>query len=142
MPDEVIEELWRIKNAMVREYGYDSARLAADLDDGQGEDGHRFVDRQALREAGERRISVARGGLLSCLCVHLQGNTTLGDVIARREARPGPPQPPSLRIQISQDVLDLMFAAIVNARSDMPGGWPRIYERGHVRGFARPSDED
>ena len=31
MSDEVIEKLWRIKDEMAREYGYDVARLAADL---------------------------------------------------------------------------------------------------------------
>ena len=60
MADEVIEELWHIKDAMAREYGYDIARLAAALQGRQGEEGHRVVDLQALREAGERGVS-ARG---------------------------------------------------------------------------------
>ena len=55
MADEVIEELWRIKDAMAQEYGYDIARLAADLQGRQGQDGHRLVDLQASRKAGERR---------------------------------------------------------------------------------------
>ena len=49
MADEVIEELWRIKDDMAREYGYDVARLAADLQGRQGKEGHRIVDLQALR---------------------------------------------------------------------------------------------
>lgn len=53
MSDEVIEELWRIKDAMAQEYGYDIARLAAGLQSKQGEKGHRIVDLHALREAGE-----------------------------------------------------------------------------------------
>ena len=61
MADEVIEELWRIKDDMAHEYGYDIARLAADLQGRQGEEGHRIVDLQALREARERGVS-ARGG--------------------------------------------------------------------------------
>ena len=62
MSDEVIEELWRIKDEMAREYGYDVARLAADLQGRQGEDGHRIVDLHARREAREHGVS-ARGGL-------------------------------------------------------------------------------
>ena len=57
MADEVIEELWRIKDAMAQEHGYDIARLVADLQGRQGQDGHRIVDLQASREAGERRLS-------------------------------------------------------------------------------------
>ena len=60
MADEVIEELWRIKDAMAQEYGYDIARLAADLQGRQGQDGHRLVDLQASRKAGERRAAGGR----------------------------------------------------------------------------------
>ena len=31
MPDEIIEELWRIKDEIFREYGYDVGSLAAYL---------------------------------------------------------------------------------------------------------------
>ncbi len=57
MADEVIEELWRIKDAMAQEYGYDIVRLAADLQGRQGAEGHRIVDLQALRKAGARGVS-------------------------------------------------------------------------------------
>ena len=60
MSDEVIEELWQIEDDMAREYGYDVAWLAAALQGRQREDGHRVVDLQALREAGERGVA-ARG---------------------------------------------------------------------------------
>ena len=54
MADQVIEELWRIKDAMAREYGNDIARLAADLRARQGEQGHPVVDLEALSDTGER----------------------------------------------------------------------------------------
>ncbi len=61
MADEVIEQLWRIKDAMAKEHGYDIVRLAADLEGRQGKEGHRIVNLQALREAGERRVTGVRG---------------------------------------------------------------------------------
>ena len=54
MSDEVIEELWRIKDDMGREHGYDVARLAADLQCRQREEGHRVVDLRALRQNDAR----------------------------------------------------------------------------------------
>ena len=50
MSDEIIEELWRIKDDMGREHGYDVARLAADLQRRQREEGHRVVDLRASRK--------------------------------------------------------------------------------------------
>ena len=54
MADEVIEELWQIKEAMAQEYGYDVTRLAADLQRRQQEEAHRIVDLRALREADDQ----------------------------------------------------------------------------------------
>ena len=54
MSDEVIEELWRIKDDMAREHGYDLARLAADLRHSQTEECRRIVDLHALRKRGQR----------------------------------------------------------------------------------------
>ena len=61
MADEVIEELWRIKDAMAQEHGYDIVRLAAYQQGSQGEEGHRIVDLGALRKAGERGASASSG---------------------------------------------------------------------------------
>ena len=61
MSDEVIEELWRIKDNMAREHGYDLARLTADLRDSQGQGGRRVVDLHALRETGQRPVSARSG---------------------------------------------------------------------------------
>ena len=55
MSDEVIEELWRIKDDMGREHGYDVARLAADLQSKQREEGQRVVDLRAVRKDDARR---------------------------------------------------------------------------------------
>ena len=55
MSDEVIEELWRIKDDMGREHGYDVARLAADLQSKQREEAERVVDLRAVREDEARR---------------------------------------------------------------------------------------
>lgn len=55
MADEVIEELWQIKEAMAQEYGYDVTRLAADLQRRQQEEAHRIVDLRALREADKQQ---------------------------------------------------------------------------------------
>lgn len=60
MSDEVIEELWRIKDDMGREHGYNVARLAADLQNKQREEGQRVVDLRALRENGAHHPSENR----------------------------------------------------------------------------------
>ena len=50
MSDEIIEELWRIKDAMAREHGYDVGRLAAYL---QGKKGKkRNANSPAVAAAG------------------------------------------------------------------------------------------
>ena len=57
MPDEVIEALWRVKDDMARECGYDVARLIADLQVRQEHEGrNRVVDLHAMRTAGERPV--------------------------------------------------------------------------------------
>lgn len=62
MPDEVIEELWRVKDDMARECGYDVARLIADLQVRQVREGeHRIVDLHAMRTAGARPVSPPDG---------------------------------------------------------------------------------
>ena len=53
MSDEVIETLWRIKDDIAREYGYDIARLTVALQAEQGNAGHRIVDLQAQREPAQ-----------------------------------------------------------------------------------------
>ena len=60
MPDEVIAELWRTKDDMAREYGYDIGRLAAALQAQQGAAGHRVVDLQATRAPADRSAPTKR----------------------------------------------------------------------------------
>ena len=54
MSDAIIEELWRTKDVIAREQGYDVERLAAELRKRGRERGGRAVDLRAGREAGER----------------------------------------------------------------------------------------
>ena len=57
MSDEIIEELWRIKDGIAREHGYDVERLAAGLRNRVPEPGRRVVDLRAVREARGRGAS-------------------------------------------------------------------------------------
>ncbi len=49
MPDEIIKELWRIKDHIAREHGYDLAALTAYLQTKQRPAGQRVVDLRARR---------------------------------------------------------------------------------------------
>lgn len=62
MPDDVVEELWRVKDDMARAHGYDVGRLIADLRvrEGQEQD-DRIVDLHALRNVGQRQVSPPDG---------------------------------------------------------------------------------
>ena len=53
MPDEIIQELWQIKDSMAREYKYDIDMLVAHLQTRQRTAGQRIVDLRAMKEAGE-----------------------------------------------------------------------------------------
>ena len=59
MPDEVIEELWGIKDRIAREQGNDVRRLAAYLQDAYPEESSASLERSAvdvLNEASGQRI--------------------------------------------------------------------------------------
>ena len=56
MPDEIIQELWQIKDSMVREYEYDIDMLVAHLQARQRPVGQRVVDLRAMKEAAERAV--------------------------------------------------------------------------------------
>ncbi len=53
MPDEIIEELWQIKDRMAQEYGYDIDVLVAHLQNQSQAAGRQVVDLRALKEAAE-----------------------------------------------------------------------------------------
>ncbi len=54
MADEIIEELWRIKDGIAREYGYDMDALVAHLKAQGPSPGQRVVDLRAKRIAEQR----------------------------------------------------------------------------------------
>ena len=57
MSDEIIEELWRIKDGIAREHGHDVERLAAGLRSREPAPGRWVVDLRAVREVRERGAS-------------------------------------------------------------------------------------
>lgn len=54
MADEIIEELWRVKDAIAREHGYDIDRLVAALETRTYRHGGRTVDLRVLRQANRQ----------------------------------------------------------------------------------------
>lgn len=53
MPDEIIKELWEIKDSIAREHGYDIDALVAHLHSRKRAEGERVVDLRAMRKAVE-----------------------------------------------------------------------------------------
>lgn len=62
MPDELIEDLWRIKDGIAREHGYDVDALVAHLRTRERMESRRVVDLRAAREAAEHDASGKTGG--------------------------------------------------------------------------------
>ena len=60
MPDELIEELWQIKDGIAREHGYDVDALVAHLRTRERMESRRVVDLRAAREAAEHGVSGER----------------------------------------------------------------------------------
>ena len=56
MPDEIIRELWQIKDSMALECEYDINTLVARLQTRQCTTGQEFLNRRALKEANERGV--------------------------------------------------------------------------------------
>ena len=54
MSDEIIEELWRIKDEIAREHGYDVESLAAYLQSRERTEGRQVVDLQSMRKGAEQ----------------------------------------------------------------------------------------
>ena len=50
MPDEIIKELWQIKDSIAREHGYDIDALVAYLQAKKRREGQRVVDLGSLKE--------------------------------------------------------------------------------------------
>ena len=53
MSDEIIRELWKIKDEIARENGYDVKRLIAYLQAKKKSGDYRFVDLSASKESSE-----------------------------------------------------------------------------------------
>lgn len=57
MPDEIIEELWEIKDNIAREYDYDVEALVAHLQTRKRTEGRRVVDLASMTKIGEQGAS-------------------------------------------------------------------------------------
>ena len=57
MPDEIIRELWQIKDSMAREYEYDIDLLVTHLQTRKRTAGQKVVDMHAMKEAGKQATS-------------------------------------------------------------------------------------
>ena len=53
MPDEIIKELWQIKDSIAREHGYDIDALVAHLQAKKRREGQHVVDLRSLKAAAE-----------------------------------------------------------------------------------------
>lgn len=58
MHDEIIQELWEIKDGMAQEYGHDLDAFVVHLQSRKRPADQRVVDLQALKKAGEQTSSV------------------------------------------------------------------------------------
>ena len=59
MSDEIIEELWRIKDSIAREHGYDIEALVAYLQSKEKAEGRRIVNLSAMKKTAEQGVSSA-----------------------------------------------------------------------------------
>ena len=57
MPDEIIEELWQIKDCMAREHGYDIDAFVTHLQSRKRPVDRQVVDLRAMKEAAEQAAS-------------------------------------------------------------------------------------
>ena len=59
MSDEIIEELWRIKDSIAREHGYDIEALVAYLQSKEKAEGRQIVDLSVMKKTTEQGASAA-----------------------------------------------------------------------------------
>ena len=62
MSDEIINELWRVKDDIAREHGYDIEALAAHLRARERPEDHQVVDLGAVRKAAEQGVHAGSHG--------------------------------------------------------------------------------
>ena len=68
MADEIIEELWKIKDAVAKEYGYDVKALVAHLRANKHEEDNLVVDLRSMKQTAEQHAEAdarPRGSLNS-----------------------------------------------------------------------------
>ncbi|MFH1112302.1 MAG: hypothetical protein V1792_00130 [Pseudomonadota bacterium] len=56
MPDEIIEELWRIKDGIARECGYDVKVLVAHLKDKKHIEDKQVVDPRSIKRTTDQEV--------------------------------------------------------------------------------------
>lgn len=54
MADEIIKELWKVKDAIAKEYGFDVRSLVAHLRARKHEEGKQVVDLRSMKQAAEQ----------------------------------------------------------------------------------------
>jgi hypothetical protein len=59
MPDEIIGELWEIKDSIARQHGYDVESLVAHLRSRKRPEGERVVDLRAMRVTAAQGAAAA-----------------------------------------------------------------------------------
>ena len=57
MSDEIIEELWKIKDSIAREYNYDLDLLVANLRTKKHSDNQKTVNLHSIRESFKKNIN-------------------------------------------------------------------------------------
>ena len=62
MADEIIKELWKVKDAIAQEYGCDVKSLAAHLRAKKHEDDKRVVDLRSMKQVAEHQTGEVDGG--------------------------------------------------------------------------------
>ena len=60
MADEIIEELWKIKDGIANEHGYDIKALVAHLRAKKHKTDQQVVDLRAMKQAAERGVQTDR----------------------------------------------------------------------------------
>ena len=60
MSDEIIKELWQVKDNIAREHGYDLEALVAHLQTKKRPEGQCVVDLRAIRKAAEQGTGADR----------------------------------------------------------------------------------
>lgn len=61
MADEIIKELWKIKDGIANEYGYDVKALVAYLKTKKHEVDYQIVDLRTIKQATEQKVGLDRG---------------------------------------------------------------------------------